>query len=67
MGAGAGGRRPRPPREGPRVNEHREVLWPSAPKDLGAEVDSPVPHLQAGAQGDKRKTRTPTPAPVKGP
>lgn len=67
MGAGAGGRRPRPSREGPRVNERGELLWFSAPKTLVlrlVDLYPQEPHLQSGAPGDKRKTRrTPNPCP----
>lgn len=56
--------------KGPRMSEHRAVLRPSPPKDLGTEVSRPVPRGAAhgGSRGQKEDKEGPlSPAPVMGP
>lgn len=68
-GWGWGDRGLRPSRKGPRVSEHREVLLPSSPKDLGAEVGGPAASGASppgwGSRGQKEDKEDPlTPVPV---
>lgn len=49
------------------MNEQRELLWLSAPKDLGAEVGRPVPSRAPlagwGSRGQKEVKEGPPPLP----